>query len=130
MGTLSIAFEIDEDWRDNMDEPAIGEFRGSIYLADDVSGIGPKEGAKKLADVAVAKVDLTKSLQTKALVTIDSLPADWVTILGFLDSDANAEKKSPRPDDGDPVTLPGENEFEVIEDEVTEVRVFFGFLNP
>ena len=67
---------------------------------------------------------------TDALTTVADLPAGWVTILGFVDSDANAQETGGDPDSGDPVTLPPQNEFEVLADTETSVTVYFGLLYP
>ncbi len=129
-GTLAVSFRIDDDWAGNMDEPAIGAFRGSIWNADEVSGIGPDDGAVALADIYVEVVDLTgEDFSSGVLHVTGELPAMWVTILGFLDSDANATEPF-RPDEGDPVTLPNDNEFQVIAGAETSVEVLFDFLNP
>ena len=52
-----------------------------------------------------------------------------MVILGFLDSDANANPDSPGPDQRDPVTLPGKNRTDLVAGS-TDVTVFFGLLNP
>lgn len=129
-GTLAARFTIDEDWRAAMEEPATGPFRGSVYLADEVSGVGPDAGAEALGDVFVENVDLSAGGTTDVLWTSEALPVGWVTILGFMDSDANAVEGEEDPDEKDPVTLPHENEFEVLEDAETEITIQFGFLNP
>jgi hypothetical protein len=113
-----------------MDEPAIGPFWGSIWRATEVSGIGPEEGAVDLGDVYVEEIDLTGAIPTAVLFTTDELPAEEVVVLGFLDSDGNADPGSPDPDSKDPVTLPNDNDFDVIGGETTTVEVYFGFLNP
>lgn len=129
-GDLAIAFEMDGDYINKMDEEPIGAFRGSIYRADDVEGTGPVEGAEALADIDV-EVDLTPDgAETGVLTTVSDLPPEWVTILGFLDTDDNADPKAPDPDSKDPVTLPGENEFEVVAGTETTAVVYFGFLYP
>lgn len=129
-GTLALRFAIDDDWHAAMSEPAKGPFWGSIYLADEVTGAGPVEGAVALWSIEVAEVDLTSGAPTAALHVTGALPIGWVTVLGFMDSDGNALVDAPDPDDDDPVTLPNENEFEVLEDAETEVEVFFGLLKP
>lgn len=129
-GDLRLSFGIDSDWFASMDEPCVGPFWGSVWLADEVTGAGPIDGAESLADVHVGSVDLSTGESTAVLTTVTDLPAGWVTILGFLDSDGNAIVDAPDPDEDDPVTLPGDNEFEVVEDAETDVVVFFGLLNP
>jgi len=129
-GTLALSFRIDDDYRDVMQEPALGPFWGSVYLADEVTGIGPDDGALPLAHIHVAEIDLTGEPVSAALFVTDPLPNDWVTILGFMDSDSNAVPGDEDPDSKDPVTLPNENEFLVVKDAETPAEVFFGFLNP
>ncbi len=130
-GRLVISFRIDEDWFNAMDEPAIGPFAGTIFDSEDVTGVGPDDEAREYGDVYVKEVDLTDGdFTTEVLVTTDLLPATWVTILGFLDSDGNSTPEDGGPDDGDPVTLPNSNEFLVVAGEDTAAEVYFGFLNP
>ncbi|MCO4772671.1 MAG: hypothetical protein KDA24_21750, partial [Deltaproteobacteria bacterium] len=129
-GTLAVSFRIDEDWADAMDEPAIGSFRATIYYSDEVTGLGPDDGATELADIFVDVVDMTGADRTTGVLhTTEELPATWVTILGFVDSDANSSEPH-GPDDGDPVTLPNQNEFLVVTGAETPAEVLFDFLNP
>lgn|GEM_PF-1764315 len=129
-GTLAVSFRIDEDWAAAMDEPAVGPFRATIYWSDQVTGIGPDDDAEELADIFVAEVDLTgPDLTSPVLFTTGELTAGWVTILGFLDSDGNSVEPH-GPDDGDPVTLPNDNAFEVIAGAESPAEVLFDFLNP
>ena len=128
-GTLAISFRIDEDWAAAMDEPALGPFRATIFRTDEVSGVGPDDGAQELESIFVQEVDLTGSgLSSPTLYVTGELNAGWVTVLGFLDSDSNSVEPH-RPDEGDPVTLPNDNAFEVIGGEETPVEVLFDFLN-
>ena len=133
-GTLAIRFRIDDDWGDSViadGESFLGNYWGDFYRSDDVTGIGPNEGSVALASVQATDVDLTDYVNgTEVLLTLADLPAGWVTALGFFDSDGNADPSSPNPDSGDPVTLPNENEFEVIGGETTEATIYFGFRNP
>jgi hypothetical protein len=130
-GTLAVSFRMDADWADSMDEPAVGSFWGSIYLADEVSGIGPDEGAESLGDVFVEVVDMTgETLTSDVLFTSEPLPVGWIAILGFVDSDGTSIEGDRSPDDGDPVTLPNDNLFEVFGGVETPAEIFFDFLNP
>lgn len=130
-GTLAVSFRIDKDWRDNMDEPAVGSFWGTIFDSDDVTGLGPKEKARAYGDIFVADIDLSDEHISAVLHTTDELPATWVTILGFMDSDGNSVEDDRDPDDGDPVTRPtADNEFLVVAGEETPAEVVFNFLNP
>lgn len=129
-GVLAVTFRINTDYQDLMQEPAVGMFYGSFWYGDDVSAIGPAAGAVDLGGFEVM-VDLTDGGgPTEVLYTSDLLPAEEIVILGFLDSDGNADPVSPNPDDKDPVTLPGDNDFDVVGDAVTTVEVYFGLLNP
>lgn len=128
-GRLALTFAIDPDYRDLMQEEAIGPFWGSFYDADDVTGAGPNDGAEAIGSITVEEVDV-RGEATAVLFTSDDLTAVKVTVLGFLDSDGNADPDSPDPDEKDPVTLPAENEFRLVEGETTEVEVFFGLLRP
>ena len=134
-GDLQLAFAMDADYlellRDTYGEKAIGTFYGSVYRTEDVTSIGPVDGAEPLASADVETVDLTPSGdETAVLHTIEGLPSGSVTILGFLDTDGNAKSDDPGPDDHDPVTLPSENAFEVVADTESLAVVYFGFLNP
>lgn len=133
-GTLAVRFRIDDDWGDAVladGESLVGNYWGDFYRSDDVTGIGPNEGAVALASIQATDVDLTDYTNgTEVLITLEDVPAGWVTALGFFDSDGNADVNSPNPDSGDPVTLPNENEFEVIGGETTEATIYFGFRNP
>ena len=129
-GRLALTFGIDADYRDLMEEPATGPFWGSFYDADDVTGAGPSEGAEALGSIAVASIDLTGEQPTEVLFTSDQLTAEKVVVLGFMDSDGNADPDAPGPDEKDPVTVPGDNRFTIIDGETTEVQVYFGLLRP
>lgn len=130
-GTLNVGFAIDLDYRDVMDEPAVGRFWGTIYLAEDVSGVGPVDGAQEFGSVYVETVDLSgETGASDTLFTSDPIDASQVVILGFLDSDGNADPTAPGPDDRDPVTLPADNQFDVAPNAATDVQVWLGFLNP
>ncbi len=128
-GTVALHFQLDSVLLSYVDQPPVGAFWGSIYLSEDVTGLGPSEDARPLEDVFVVAVDLS-DLTLPALYTTAALPVGRLTVLGFVDTDGNAVTDSPDPDDGDPVTLPGENGFDVSADTTTDVTVFFGLLNP
>ncbi len=125
---LRLSFDIDADYRDVMDEPAQGNFWGDVYHADEVSSVGPDEGAVALASLYVADIDLTGDA-TGILLETEAITAVSVIILGFLDSDGNANPDGPGPDQRDPVTLPGQNRTDLMAGS-TDVTVFFGLLNP
>ena len=128
-GTLALTFRIDSDYRDGMDEPAIGDFHGAFWRGSDVTSLGPDAGAEDLGDIFVGGLDLTGD-PSPVMFRSGELPIEEVVVLGFLDSDGNADPDSPDPDSKDPVTLPNDNDFDVIGGVETEVEVFLGFLNP
>lgn len=130
-GTLAFTFRIDTDWMDAMEEPPVGSFWGDIFLSSQVTGAGPDEGAEVLGSIYVELVDLTPDGgPSEVLFTSEALPVGEVTVLGFLDSDANSTEDDRGPDDKDPVTLPNDNEFDVVGGEETVAEIFFGLLNP
>jgi hypothetical protein len=128
-GTLAVSFSIDADWQAAMEEPALGTFHGGIFLTDEVTALGPEEGAEPLELVTVL-VDLTGGSPTPVLYTTGALSEGWVDVLGFLDSDGNVVPGTDEPDAKDPVTLPADNEFQVVADAETPAQVHFGLLNP
>jgi len=132
-GTLALTFSMDPDYIDVMPEgeEPVGPFWGQFWYSDEVTSAGPEDGAEALGDIYVETVDLRPSGDpTGVLFTSDALPATEICVLGFLDSDGNADTDSPDPDDKDPVTLPGDNRFDVVADSETTVSVYFGLLNP
>ena len=129
-GTLALTFRIDTDYQALMDEEAVGTFYGAYWLGEEVTSLGPDEGAESLGSIEVA-VDLRDGGgPTAVLVTSPPLPVTEIVILGFLDSDGNADPGDPSPDNKDPVTLPSQNDFDVVGGQETTAEVFFGFLNP
>lgn len=130
-GTIAIRFQIDTDWMAEMDEEPIGPFWGSIYDAYDVDNTGPYEGVEALGNIEVASVDMTDSGgPTAVLWTSGPIENERIAILGFVDSDGNADPEAPDPDAKDPVTLPNDNKFFIAYGAETEITVWFKFLNP
>ena len=130
-GDLLFRFAMDVDYMAEMQEAAVGAFHGSIYLGSEVSSIGPEDGAEALEHIFVENVVLpTDGSSTEVLIEVKDLPASEVVVLGFLDSDGNADEDNPSPDSKDPVTLPSDNDFDVVGGTQTEATIFFGFLNP
>ena len=84
MGTLSFQFAMDTDYMAAMDEPAEGNFLWSLYLGEDVTGIGPVEGAVSLASLDVENIVLpTDGSSTEIMISISDLPVTEVVVLGF-----------------------------------------------
>lgn len=124
-GTLTLSFQMDDDYIPSMSESPVGTFRGSIYAEADASAIGPNEGAVALQDLEVADVDLTDGGgPTAAMVTTEALDAQIVWILGCLDTDGNDC------DTNDPITVPNDDKVEIVADADTPFTVYFGMLNP
>ena len=129
-GSLALRFSIDEDYAAVMDEPPTGKFYGSFWRGEDVDALGPMEGSESLGTFQVM-IDLPMDgSQTEVLFTKEDLPAQEVYILGFLDSDGNNDPENSNPDAKDPVTIPSENDFDVVGGETTEVNVFMSMLYP
>ena len=100
-----------------------------VTVGDGVFEALQDDGAEALTDVEV-EVDLSAANPTAELMTSEVLPAGVVAILGFLDTDGNAVEGAPDPDSGDPVTLVGQNKFEIVPGDPTPVTVYFGLLFP
>jgi hypothetical protein len=111
-------------------EEPVGRFFGSLFHRDDVDVQGPKDGTTEIQTFDVA-VDLRPDGgPTAPLLTTRDVEPGWVTVLGFLDTDGNADLHDALPEGGDPCTVPDENEFEVVPAGVTPAVVRFGILYP
>ena len=127
---LNVKFAIDPDVARKLDGPARGPFFGQAFHQEDVNSFGPTNDAVPLGDIAV-DLDLAgDGSATEILFTVTPVTAMPITILGFLDTDANRDESDPQPDRGDPVTLPGDNAFDMVPHHQNVVTVFFGLLNP
>ena len=123
-GVLGLMFSLDVDLIPDMEEPPIGNFRGSIYAEDQASALGPIDGAVALADIEIALDFFTTSDTTGVLWTSDPWPAQKLWVLGCLDSDGNdCDKK-------DPITVPNTNKFLLAPGGETDVTVSMELLNP
>jgi len=133
-GVLALRFAIDSDYAAQLadiGESPRGTFYGSFWRGEEVTGTGPVEGATDLGAIEVSGIDLSPDGASSAvLFTSGALPVGEVVVLGFLDTDANSTAADRGPDAKDPVTLPADNDFDVVGGETTEARVFFGLLNP
>ena len=91
----------------NLEDPLLGTVYGSVYLAEDVTLTGPREGAEAaVTGITVEQVDLrTKDVSDESW-TSPPLPPGEYMFLGMLDVDDNAAQTDNDPDTGDPVTLP------------------------
>ena len=123
--TVTIKFSASADVRDSptLKDPLQGNVYGAIYKSEDVSMMGPIDGAESLIGVDVMGVDLVGLTFSKATWTGELAPGEY-SFLGFFDVDGNgAETKDP--DSGDPVTLALTNKFTVTEGEPADVTVIF-----
>ena len=127
-GCLALRFQIDDALEAQLEEDPIGPFNGSLYKAEEATALGPVDGAEAIASIEVDSVDLTPlGDKTEILWTSDPLPAGFVRVLGFVDSDGSDPSG---PDYKDPVTFPPLNEFEIVAGQLSEGTVFFSLLNP
>ena len=95
-GTLELGFQMDTDYMALMEEPAQGSFYGAFWYGDEVSSIGPEDGAISLGSILVESVVLPEDgSATIPLFVQTDLPAEEVVVLGFLDSDGNADSINP-----------------------------------
>lgn len=124
-GALSLTFEMDADYIDVMSEAPVGTFYGSVFACEDASAVGPADDATALLDLEVAGLDLSDGGgPVDPGLTTDPVSAEYVWVLGCLDSDGNGCDK------GDPVTVPSANRVVVVPDQTTALNVYFGILNP
>lgn len=108
-GTLVLKFGTTNTVRKspNLEDPLLGTVYGNIYLAEDVTLTGPRDGAvAAVAGIQVEDVDLRTSDVSTASWTSPPLAPGEYMFLGMLDVDANAAESDEGPDTGDPVTLP------------------------
>jgi len=129
-GTFAVRFQIDSDWQAEMEEEAAGPFWGSVFDAWDVDSTGPTEGTEAIASIELEHLDLSDGGPTEVLWTSEAIDLERICILGFLDSDGNADPEDPDPDSKDPVTLPNDNKFYTVFGAESEITVWFEFLNP
>jgi len=124
-GALSLTVRMDADYLGAMDEPAVGDFRGSVFAEADVTAVGPNDGASSLLDFVIPGVDLSVDggPDTDALVT-DAIDPQRVWVLGCLDSDGNDC------DSNDMVTIPNENKVDVLCGEPTPFEIYLGIQQP
>lgn len=128
-GTARLTFSVDQNVREssNLTSPLLGPVYGAIYKAEDVTAMGPIEGAEQLVSVELSSVDLREAEVSAVSWTTPDLPPDVYVFLGFFDVNGNGEE-SRSPDKGDPVTLPSVNQFEILDGEQEDVVVRFSLI--
>ncbi|MEQ1507144.1 MAG: hypothetical protein ABMB14_33255 [Myxococcota bacterium] len=132
--TVNVHFAIDPDYAALMDaaeRPATGPVWADVFRGADVSAIGPDADAVAIGAIHLDEVALAEDgSETASLVTLDLVGPHEIAVLGFLDSDHNADPAAAEPDDADPVTLPFDNAFTVEWNTTNDITVYFGLLNP
>jgi hypothetical protein len=125
-GTITLRYSITNGVRSNPNlvDPPKGTVYGSIYLAEDVTLSGPRNGAVQYADVETAGVDVEMVDTSEASWKSSPLAPNRYTFLGFYDLDGNGTPGY-EPDPGDPVTLPTTNQFEITSGQETAMTVMF-----
>ncbi len=113
-GTLKLQFQIEQRVRADID-PKIklaGTIYGDLYLAEDVTVVGPIDDAMAYASIALP-ADLTMDGVAAASWTSAELGAQRYAFLGFFDVGDKSTPAKRRPQAGDPVTLAFTNRFDV-----------------
>jgi hypothetical protein len=108
-GTFMVRFDASSTVRTSPSAPSpiAGPIWGSVYRASDVTITGPNDGAMPVANFHFTGVDVTTGVTTMEYTIDGSLPGgQQYQILGFMDTDGNADPMSPGPDVGDPVMIP------------------------
>jgi hypothetical protein len=107
-GRLAVSFDAVPSVRTSpqLEGELRGAIYGSVFRAEDVGLLGPEDGAEAVASVRFADVDLRGGPSAPLALDV-ALPAGEYQILGFLDTDQNADPASPEPDLYDPVMIPG-----------------------
>jgi len=91
----------------NVPMPLAGPVWGSIYHAVDVTITGPVAGAVPVANIHFDRMDISAGPSTMEYTVDAVLPGgQQYQILGFMDTDGNADPMDPGPDVGDPVMIP------------------------
>ncbi|GMV15597.1 MAG: hypothetical protein HS104_04435 [Polyangiaceae bacterium] len=106
-GTATLSFAVTNGVKvnPNLVDPLKGDIYGALYLAADVTLVGPKEGAADKGSVELTNVDLTSAAQSAETWKSAPLPPAEYMFLGFMDLDGNGATTR-EPEAGDPVTLP------------------------
>lgn len=107
-GRFHIRFDASTTVRNSalLTSPLVGNVWGSIYRAEDVTIVGPNEGASPVASFAFENVDIQGGLSAETYVIDTLIPGGNYQILGFMDIDRNADLANADPDEGDPVAIP------------------------
>lgn len=107
-GRFVATFKASETVRNSMEltDPLRGRVVGTIFRAEDVTIVGPRDGAVALGYFDFPDVDLTDPARNPEIELPIDVPPGKYQILGFMDIDGNAVPDNADPDIGDPVMLP------------------------
>jgi len=120
-GRLALRYTISPALVEQMAEPARGVFYGQIFDA---------QTGDTLLDSVEHHLDLGDGIiPTDLLHTTVPFTVSEVVVMGFLDSDANAEQTGMGQDAGDPVARAEDNHLAVIIDATIAVTVTLGTLH-
>lgn len=86
--------------------PLVGDVYGSVFRSEDVTIMGPNEGAEPVASFHFADVDVRDAALARQYEIATDLPAGDYQVLGFMDIDDTANPDDASPDAGDPVMIP------------------------
>lgn len=128
-GTLTLQFQLDARVRADVDPKVklVGTVYGDLYLAEDVTVVGPIDDAKAYASIAVP-VDLSADGVAKASWTSAELMPQRYAFLGFFDVGDKSTPEKRRPTAGDPVTLAFTNRFDVDPGQMAKAIIRFDLL--
>lgn len=106
-GVFHVTFDASSTVRNSRNlERLYGPVWGSVFHASDVTLAGPNPGAEAVASFHFDNVDVSDPEALETFVIDTQLLAGEYQILGFMDTDDNADPDNPDPDKGDPVFIP------------------------
>lgn len=129
-GTLAISVQMEDDLLQDLaddGESAVATVGGEVYAEVDVEAAsGPIAGAVPLGQFSET-VDLSDEGGPSGVLLVTApLDPQIVYVLGCLDTDANGDCG----DEGDPVTFPTQNKFQVFAGLETPVIMQLGLRRP
>lgn len=128
-GKLQLRFGLAESIRDEarMAKSVRGTAYGDLYLSEDVSVVGPVDGAMEVANIHLAIDVSVNDVSDGQWLSMQLRPGKY-TFLGFFDVNDKSTPDKRRPVSGDPVTLPFTNKFDVKPGQETTGTVRFDLL--
>jgi hypothetical protein len=123
-GTAALRFAVTKGVRQSpsLTRPLQGTVRGSLFNTEEVTVVGPIKGAKSVASVTVAGVDLRTAELSTANWTSAPILAGQYTFLGYYDLSGMGGDE---PAAGDPVTLPTTNRMNITAGQQIDFTVAF-----